>query len=488
MASMSIDHHIADDSVLRSEQQAVSAQWPMANWHSVAPVAAILDVAVIVGVASLSSLAYNLFAFGNPIRQGSDVHFSLEIALFYLFARILRGDYSYGTYITPHLPFGRIASAWLLAFLALLSTVFLLKVGSHYSRGTALSLFVIGPIVLAFQQRLLSEWLMAASRKGKLAARRVFVIGEAADIEDYRQASDVGRTGRAVVDTFVLGDGTDPALEAAQLAAAVARARQCDPNDVLITLPIGQTARIQAVVDAFKVLPASVQLGADLLLKRYPALRTLRNGDSASLELVRQPLTTFERLAKRGFDIVVASIALVLLSPVLAAVAFAIKWTSPGPVLFRQDRHAYNREKFRIFKFRTMQDGSDQGAFKQTVRNDPRVTPVGAFLRRTSIDELPQLLNVLIGDMSIVGPRPHAIAHDNIFEHRIDLYARRHNIKPGITGWAQVNGFRGETDTEEKMRGRIEHDLAYLDHWSLMLDIKIIIMTAMSLKAHTNAH
>ena len=485
---MSLDHQTADESAVRPERKSATATWPMANWHSVAPVAALLDAASIVGVASLSALAYNLVIYGDPIRRGNDVHFSLEIALFYVFVRVLRGDYVYSTYTTPHLPMGRVATAWLLAFLALLSTVFLLKVGSLYSRGTALSLFVVGPVVLAVQQRLISEWLIAASRKGRLAARRVFVIGQAADLDDYRKTADVGRTGRAVVDMFVLGDGADPETEAAQLAAAVARARGSNPDDILIALPISQSERIQSVVDAFKVLPASVQLGADLLLKRYPALRTLRTGGSASLELVREPLTPVEQLAKRAFDVLVASTALVVLSPLLVAVAIAIKWTSPGPVLFRQDRHAYNRERFRIFKFRTMLVGSDRGAFEQAKRDDRRFTPIGAFLRRSSIDELPQLLNVLIGDMSIVGPRPHAIAHDNDFENRIDLYARRHNIKPGITGWAQVNGFRGETDTEEKMRGRVEHDLAYLDHWSLVFDIKIIVMTALSLKAHRNAH
>lgn len=460
----------------------------MANWNSVAPVAALLDAASIVGVASLSAVVYNASIYGNPMRQGNDVHFSLEIALFYVFARMLRGDYAYSTYVTKHLPVGRVATAWLMAFLALAATVFLLKVGSQYSRGTALSLLIAGPVVLCYQQRLMSLWLMSASRKGRLAARRVFVIGEAADITDYRQSADVGRTGRAVVDVFFLADGSDTVLEAQQLAAAVVRARSSGPDDILIVLPIGQSARIQAVVDAFKVLPASVQLGADVLLKRYPALRTLRTGGSASLELVREPLSPIEQLAKRVFDIAVSGTALVLLSPMLAVVAVAIKWTSPGPVLFRQDRNAYNRAPFKIFKFRTMADGSDKGEFRQTQRDDPRVTPIGAWLRKTSIDELPQLLNVLMGDMSIVGPRPHAIAHDNIFENRIDQYARRHNIKPGITGWAQVNGFRGETDTDDKMRGRVELDLEYLDHWSLLFDIKIIVMTALSLKAHSNAH
>jgi Undecaprenyl-phosphate glucose phosphotransferase len=485
---MSIDHPAADQTYVRANQSADLANAPMATWRSLAPVVAILDAASIVGVASLSSIAYNTIAYGDPIRHGADIQFSLEIALMYVVVRMLRGDYSYGTFVADHLPLGRIVTAWVTAFLGLAATVFLMKVGSHYSRGVALSLFVVGPFALAFQQRLLSGWLMKSSRLGKLAAKRVFIVGEASEIEDYRRSSDVGTTGRAVVGTFAIGDGSDPEIEATELRAAVARARSCGPDDILIALPINQTLRIQEVVDVFKVLPASVQLSADLLLKRYPALRTLRDGGSASLELVREPLTPVEQLIKRSFDFAASACGLVLLSPLFLAVAIAIKWTSPGPVLFRQDRHAYNRAPFRIFKFRTMRVGSDAGEFRQTTRNDPRVTPIGAWLRRTSVDELPQLLNVLMGDMSIVGPRPHAIDHDRIFEHRIEQYSRRHNMKPGITGWAQVNGFRGETDTDEKMRGRVRLDLEYLDHWSLLLDLKIIVMTAFSMKAHDNAH
>ena len=195
-----------------------------------------------------------------------------------------------------------------------------------------------------------------------------------------------------------------------------------------------------------------------------------------------------EQGAKRLFDIAVSGTALLLLSPLFLLIATSIKLSSPGPVFFRQDRHCYNRKTFRIFKFRTMRQDSEAGGFRQATRNDPRVTGFGAWLRRTSLDELPQLLNVFLGDMSIVGPRPHAIAHDHDFEKRIAYYARRHNIKPGITGWAQVNGYRGETNTDEKMRARVEYDLDYLDHWSLLLDIEIMLLTIISSKARSNAH
>jgi exopolysaccharide biosynthesis polyprenyl glycosylphosphotransferase len=176
-----------------------------------------------------------------------------------------------------------------------------------------------------------------------------------------------------------------------------------------------------------------------------------------------------------------------MLAPVFIGVAVAIKLDSPGPVLFRQRRYGFNQEPFRILKFRSMRALEDDARLRQAQRGDPRITRVGRWLRRSNIDELPQLLNVLKGDMSLVGPRPHALAHDQAFERDIARYARRHNVRPGITGWAQVNGWRGETDTPEKVRGRIEHDLYYIDHWSLLLDLTILLRTVFSAKAYRNA-
>jgi lipopolysaccharide/colanic/teichoic acid biosynthesis glycosyltransferase len=169
------------------------------------------------------------------------------------------------------------------------------------------------------------------------------------------------------------------------------------------------------------------------------------------------------------------------------ALALAIKLDSPGPVFFRQQRHGFNKETFGIWKFRTMTVSEDGDDVRQARRNDVRITKLGAKLRRYNIDELPQLINVLLGEMSLVGPRPHAIIHDNAFEANVALYARRHNVLPGITGWAQVNGFRGETDTQEKITQRIEHDLYYIDNWSLALDLWILVLTLVSRKAYANA-
>jgi len=170
------------------------------------------------------------------------------------------------------------------------------------------------------------------------------------------------------------------------------------------------------------------------------------------------------------------------------AVAILIKLDSPGPIFFVQRRYGFNQQPFRIIKFRTMRTLEDGPVIRQAQQNDPRLTRIGRWLRRWNIDEVPQLFNVLTGDMSLVGPRPHALSHDREYEQRISRYARRHNVRPGITGWAQIHGYRGETDTEEKMRKRVEYDLYYIDNWSLWLDFKIIVRTVLSRSAYRNAY
>ena len=234
-------------------------------------------------------------------------------------------------------------------------------------------------------------------------------------------------------------------------------------------------------------VPAATLLGPEQVLGRSLYGSVCRIGPTAGINLVRAPLSNVETLTKRAMDIVLASIALVFLAPVFMIIALLIKLDSRGPVFFFQLRHGFNQKPFPIIKFRTMTVTEDGTSIRQATRNDPRVTRIGRFLRRWNIDELPQVVNVLKGEMSIVGPRPHALIHNHEFQNRIALYARRHNVKPGITGWAQVNGYRGQTDTDDKMRGRVEHDLYYIDNWSIWFDIQIILMTVFSRRAFSNA-
>ncbi len=216
--------------------------------------------------------------------------------------------------------------------------------------------------------------------------------------------------------------------------------------------------------------------------------RIAQFGNMVTMRIFQSPLTPFNRAIKRGVDIAVAIAGLAVTSPLFVIVPLAIKLDSRGPVFFRQTRHGYNNEHIRVLKFRSMTVMEDGDNFKPVTRRDPRVTRLGRLLRRTNVDEIPQLFNVLAGDMSIVGPRPHATSQNESFGELISSFSRRHNVKPGITGWAQVNGYRGDVDTLEKMRRRVEHDLYYIDNWSLIFDLKIIVMTFFSRKAYWNAY
>ncbi|HJY18159.1 MAG TPA: exopolysaccharide biosynthesis polyprenyl glycosylphosphotransferase, partial [Xanthobacteraceae bacterium] len=245
---------------------------------------------------------------------------------------------------------------------------------------------------------------------------------------------------------------------------------------------------IDRCAKTFLALPVEIHLGPEQILHKFDEVELAKVGPLASLQLTRMPLSRAEVVQKRVFDLVFASLALIALTPLLVAVAILIKLDSPGPIFFVQRRYGFNQQPFRIIKFRTMGVSEDGAIVTQTTRDDPRLTRIGRWLRRWNVDEIPQLFNVLTGDMSLVGPRPHALSHDHDYERRISLYARRHNVKPGITGWAQINGYRGEIDSDDKIRKRVEYDLFYIDNWSLWLDLKIIARTLLSPEAYRNAY
>ena len=209
----------------------------------------------------------------------------------------------------------------------------------------------------------------------------------------------------------------------------------------------------------------------------FSGVRIVNVGTTRTVELRRSPLTATEQASKRALDLLLASAALVIVAPLIAVVATLIKVDSRGPAFFVQSRIGFNGRQFRIYKFRTMSVAEDGPVIHQATRDDPRNTRIGGLLRRTNIDELPQLWNVIAGDMSLVGPRPHASAHDTKYEEIIANYAFRHHVKPGLTGWAQINGLRGETQTVDMMTRRVEFDLWYIDNWSFWLDFQILLRT-----------
>ena len=236
------------------------------------------------------------------------------------------------------------------------------------------------------------------------------------------------------------------------------------------------------------MLPLPVSLVPVGPISELFKLSSYRIGDTVTIALQQGPRTLSQRFVKRVFDIVFALAALTAFLPLFLIAAIAIKLDSPGPVLFRQNRRGFNGRAFQIFKFRTMSVQEDGEQVVAAKLNDNRVTRVGSWLRRTSIDELPQLLNVLQGSMSLVGPRPHALAHDNKFETLLDNYAYRHHVKPGLTGWAQVNGYRGEMRTIADTEQRVKHDLWYIDNWSASTDLKIMFMTVTEIMNGRNAY
>jgi exopolysaccharide biosynthesis polyprenyl glycosylphosphotransferase len=317
----------------------------------------------------------------------------------------------------------------------------------------------------------------------------VLVMPGAGRIADVRERLSVRHD--QIVRCYNLPGGRTlgPASFDSQLATIRRECRMLHIDAVLILFGADNMAVVTHAVAALSELPVRIQL---LPMEMTEFMRHSRIGSCGKLrvlELLWGPSSLRDRLLKRGFDIVVASALLALLWPLFLIVAVLIKLDTPGPVLFRQRRHGYNNDPINVLKFRSMttfDDSRDQ--FRQAVRNDPRVTRVARFMRRTNIDALPQLINVLRGERSMVGPRPHAVTHNDMFADQILRMFRRHNVKPGITGWAQVNGLRGETDTFEKMQKRIEHDLYYVDNWSFFFDLKIMIMTIVLKRAYTNAY
>lgn len=257
---------------------------------------------------------------------------------------------------------------------------------------------------------------------------------------------------------------------------------------VFISLPMSSQPRIQKLMDELPDTTASIYFLPDIYIFDLMQTRFEYIGDVPVVAMNESPFVGVDGVVKAASDFVLALLIIILLSPLMACIALAVKFTSPGPVIFKQRRYGLNGEEIIVYKFRSMTVTEDGAKIEQAKQNDQRLTKIGGFLRRTSLDELPQFFNVLQGRMSIVGPRPHAVAHNELYRKLIKGYMLRHKAKPGITGWAQVNGWRGETEVLEKMKARIEHDLYYLKHWSIWLDLWIIFKTVWIVLRKDNAY
>ena len=447
-------------------------------------VAALADALTIICSAIAAGAVYHSLFYADT---GSlDAHFRIGciIAALFVVPNIMRNDYAMMRYFEFSGHLGRSFTLWNLACLSALIIAFLTKTTTDVSRGAMILLYFVGFVCVGAARSLLVQCVKSRARQAGVSARRIFLVGYERDMRRFSEQYKPWTLGMRIVAATVLrGEET---LDD-DLALAAASARMLRPDDVYILAPWSQKETIDACVNAFLRVPAAIHLGPERVLDRFRDVQIERAGPIASLNLARRPLTTFETAQKRLLDIVLSAIALIGLSPVFIVFALLIKRDSSGPVIFRQRRYGFNQESFRIYKFRSMSTMDDGRTIVQAQASDIRITKIGRFMRRWNIDELPQLLNVLRGEMSLVGPRPHALAHDQQFERAIALYARRHNVKPGITGWAQVSGLRGETSTTEKMRQRVEHDLYYIDNWSIWFDLRIMALTVFSRQAYRNA-
>lgn len=374
-----------------------------------------------------------------------------------------------------------VVSGWLIAMGSVLFWLFVTKSSSEFSRAWFIGWALSTLLVLCLQRLAVYGGLHWLRSKG-YNFKTVVLVGVGPTSEHVQQAlAQSAWSGMRVLATL------PPEALAPFMAAQRSQRQQI--NEVWLCLPVGDKAGIFTTLEALRHSTANIRLVPDIF-----ALKLINHGVSEvlgipMLDLSASPITGKARLMKAVQDRVLGALILLLISPLMLAIALAIKLTSPGPVLYRQRRHGWNGEEIWVYKFRSMVVHDEQhGQVTQAQKGDARITPLGAFLRRTSLDELPQFINVLQGRMSIVGPRPHAVVHNEHYKELVPRYMLRHKVKPGITGWAQVNGFRGETDTLDKMQKRVEYDLHYIENLSLALDLKIIVATVFKGFVHKNAY
>jgi Undecaprenyl-phosphate glucose phosphotransferase len=448
----------------------------------VEPAVVAIDCALIITLSILTGLGYHLI-FLN-FTPDIAPYLAIGVLAFSNFAAILwaKGAYQFNNLTNFKRQMYDVPTIWTVVFLVLLGVAFSLKIGEVLSRGATFGFFILGLTSLLVWRGILAHLLAKALENGAFSERRIVVIGEERRLLSSQILPELQRCGYRPAKVFSISQESDttpdlPSTLGEAIENTINAVRKDTIQDIFLMIPWARNRWIEFIVDSLSVLPISVHLLPDDDIAWYLHQRVLRVGSIRATELKRTPLTRLEQTLKRTLDIIGASVGLIVLSPLMLSTAISIKLDSTGPVFFKQKRIGFNGRAFRIYKFRTMTVLEDGSTIRQATRDDPRVTRVGRLIRRGSIDELPQLLNVLSGEMSLVGPRPHAAAHDTDYEQRIADYAFRYHVKPGITGWAQVKGYRGETRTDDVMANRVECDLWYINNWSIWLDIKIILKT-----------
>jgi putative colanic acid biosysnthesis UDP-glucose lipid carrier transferase len=425
---------------------------------------------------------FHRFYLGPGLQRGY-MTAGLSVALATVIVGEFAGLYRPWAGESPKSETTRILGVWIVVVGAFLFGIYAIKMSTYFSRTTLFAWFFITPSVLV-GWRYLGRWLVTHTLWTPQHARPALVWGTGdLGAAIARQIQCSPWLGVRLVDYLQyphgdgdpLGQATDTA--AAQLDRLESQVRNGEVEVLYLALPLVTSRFTRKIVERLADTTVSLYIVPDFFTTHLLHARWTSIGVIPVISLFETPFWGIHAWVKRVFDLVVASLILALVAVPMFAIAVAIKLSAPGPVLFKQRRYGLDGQEVQVWKFRTMRAADDGAVVPQATHDDPRVTRLGAMLRKTSLDELPQFINVLMGDMSIVGPRPHAVAHNEFYRKKIQGYMLRHKVRPGITGWAQINGWRGETDTLEKMEKRVQHDLWYIRNWSPWLDLKIIVLT-----------
>jgi putative colanic acid biosynthesis UDP-glucose lipid carrier transferase len=488
---MSTETEVASEPARSLTDHAAAAAFAGRRWRlpiayrAIPTLALAIDIAIIMASAVGAEFLYHSVPAEFEGEFSHTVAAAMFVAVLFVAAMRIQKLYNPAQLVLIDDQARSVLSAWCGAFLILASGVFTWGVSHDLSRGDILLFWAIGAAALLAHRAVWRVALPRALESGALRGRAV-VSMTCEDAVPSRFVENLSRCGYHVLAHFHVPGG-EPEADGA-IDNVISMCRTTDVEEVLLFVDPEHMTHLRAIAKRLRVLPLPVTMVPYGSLAQLFQRAHTDIGDTVAIELQRAALSPVEQAVKRAVDILVSATALILLSPLMLAVAAAIKLDTAGPIFFRQTRHGFNGRPFGIYKFRSMTVMENGDVVRQAQKNDNRVTRVGYWIRRLSIDELPQLLNVLSGDMSIVGPRPHASAHDRYFTSTIEKYAFRHHVKSGITGWAQVSGARGETDTLDKMQRRVELDLWYINNWSIWLDFSIMLRTVLVVFTAENAH
>ena len=450
------------------------------------------------GLLTAVGFAVTIRQFGFPLARET-IHLGIVAASLLCAVVLLELGHGYTipTLLRPLSVLRKLVLVWAGSFALLAVVGFFLKISDEFSRVWMATWFIGGfCTLLAF--RLVTAHLLRRWVRNGTVERRAVIAGGGKPAEQLIRALEK----QPYNDIRICGlfddrdDGRSPPLVAGYpklgtVSDLTEFARIAQIDMLIVALPLTAEARVLAMLKKLWVLPVDIRLSAFRNPIQFRPHTYSYVGAVPLLDIFDKPITDWDSVAKRVFDIVFSLAGLLVFSPVMLATAIAIRLDSRGPVFFRQKRHGFNNEVIEVWKFRSMfADQSDFAAARNVTRGDPRVTRVGRFIRKTSIDELPQFFNSLGGSLSLVGPRPHAVSgqtRNRLFSEVVDGYFARHKVKPGVTGWAQINGWRGEVDTDEKIKMRTECDLFYIENWSLWFDLKILLLTPVRLLNTENA-